>query len=167
MNQPDEHWQAWYDRHGPALLLFARQLTHSLAEAEDAMHDGFVRFWKRRGEVDDPLAYMYRAVRSAALDAGRSAGRRRRRELSLDYSDRPGVPQPWRDAARDETDQQLRDAIGQLPQAQREVLVMKVWGGLTFDQIAAAIDIPRSTSAARYTAAIKAMRVSLPSKELL
>ena len=68
MDDSEMDWQGWYDQHGPALLLFARQFTDTLAEAEDAMHDGFIRFWKRREQVSDPLAYLYRAVRSAVLD---------------------------------------------------------------------------------------------------
>jgi len=167
MNQTDTDWQAWYDRHGPALLLYARQITSSLAQAEDAMHDGFVRFWKRRDQVDDPAAYMYRAVRSAALDRWRGDSRRQHRELALARTDRPAAPEPWRNAARDEADQQLRDAIKQLPEHQREVLVMKIWGGLTFDQIANAAELPRSTAAARYSSAIKALRDLLPAQEVL
>ncbi|MFN3168142.1 MAG: RNA polymerase sigma factor [Phycisphaeraceae bacterium] len=162
MDQPDSDWQAWYDRHGPALLLFARQLTRTLAGAEDAMHDGFVRFWKRRGSVEDPTAYLYRAVRSAALDQRRSDGRREQREMRLLYDGRPTPPEPWHEAARDESEQQLREAIGKLPEAQRELVVLKVWGGLTFDQIAQATDTPRSTAAARYGAAIDALRQALP-----
>lgn len=165
MDQTDTDWQAWYDRHGPALLLFARQLTRSLAEAEDAMHDGFVRFWKRRHAVDDPTAYLYRAVRHAALDRHRSDGRREQRELRLAGIQQPTTPEPWRDAARDETEQHLRDAIARLPEAQRELVVMKVWGGLTFDQIAQATDTPRSTTAARYSAALKALRDALAIEE--
>lgn len=167
MNESESDWQAWYDRHGPALLLFARQLTDSLAEAEDAMHDGFIRFWKRKRQVDDALAYMYRCVRSAALDQRRGEGRRQQREFALSYTDRPAAPQPWRDAVRDETDRQLRAAIEQLPEAQREVLVMKIWGGLTFDQIANAAELPRSTAAARYASAIKTLRDLLPAQEVL
>ena len=166
MDLTETNWSEWYDRHAPALLLYARQITNSLAQAEDAMHDGFVRFWKRKDLVDDPTAYMYRAVRSAALDQRRGDGRRQQRELALAHTDRPTTPQPWRDAARDETDQQLRDAIKRLPEPQREVLVLKIWGGLTFDQIAAATDSPRST-AARYTSSLKAMRDLLPAQEVL
>jgi len=165
MNEPDTDWQAWYDRHGRALLLFARQFTSSLAQAEDAMHDGFLRFWKRREQVDEPLAYLYRAVRSAALDQRRAAGRREARELSLAQTDRPATPEPWQHAAKDEGEQQLRDALASVPEAQRELLVMKVWGGLTFDQIADATDSPRSTAAARYSAALKALRETMQTEE--
>ena len=165
MDQPDTDWQGWYDRHGPALLLYARQITRTLASAEDAMHDGFVRFWKNRQHVEDPTAYLYRAVRHAALDQQRTAGRRQRREMALALNDPPTPSEPWRDAARDEAEQQLRDAMKQLPEAHRELVVLKVWGGLTFEQIATATDTPRSTTAARYSAAINALRALLPAEE--
>lgn len=165
MDEPDMDWQAWYDWHGRALLLFVRQFTSSLAEAEDAMHDGFIRFWKRREQVDDPLAYLYSAVRSAALDRRRAEGRRATREL--EYAQSPSVSStpPWQHAAKDEGEQQLRLALSNLPEAQRELLVMKVWGGLTFDQIAVATDTPRSTAAARYNAALVALRDTMPAEE--
>ena len=164
MDELQTDWQAWYDRHGPGLLLFARQFTTTLAEAEDAMHDGFIRFWKRRETVDDPTAYLYRAVRSAAMDQRRGSGRRQRREQSLAHEDRSDT-QPWQQAVSDETDQQLRESIEQLPEQQREVLVLKIWGGLTFDQIADATDSPRSTTAARYSAALKALRETMQIEE--
>ena len=167
MDRTDTDWQAFYDRHGPALLLFARQVTGSLAQAEDAMHDGFVRFWKREARVEDPLAYLYRCVRHAALDLHRSEGRREAREQALAYSGRPASPPPWADAARDETEQKLRDAVAGLDQPQREVLTLKVWGGLTFDQIAEVLGIPRSTAASRHSAAIKSLHSELQAEELL
>ena len=166
MNEPDTDWQAWYDRHGRALLLFARQFTSSLAEAEDAMHDGFIRFWKRREQVDEPLAYLYSAVRSAALDRRRAESRRETRELSRANADRPTPPEPWQHAAKDEAEQQLRDALISLPETQRELLVLKIWGGLTFNQIAATTDTPRSTAAARYNAALGALREAMSAEEL-
>ena len=167
MEQTDADWQAWYDRHGPALLLYARQVTRSLAEAEDAMHDGFIRFWKHREHAEDALAYLYRAVRTAALDLRRGESRRQQREWALADQPRPGSTEPWQDVAKDESEQQLRDAIASLPKPQRELLVMKVWGGLTFDQIAHAAGLPRSTAAARYQSGIKALRETMAEKERL
>ena len=165
MDQTNADWQQWYDRHGPALLLYARQVTGSLAEAEDAMHDGFIRFWKHREHVEDALAYLYRAVRSAALDLRRGDSRRQQRELTLADQPRPGSTEPWQDVAKDESEQQLRDAMASLPEPQRELLVMKVWGGLTFDQIAHATGLPRSTAAARYQSGINALSEAMTEKD--
>jgi RNA polymerase sigma-70 factor (ECF subfamily) len=45
-----------------------------------------------------------------------------------------------------------------LPAEQKEVLVMKIWGDLTFQQIADALDIPPGTAASRYRYALDALR---------
>ncbi len=60
--------------------LYARQLTHSAADAEDALQDGFVRFWPRRRSARDAVALFFACVRSAALDRKRAENRRQRRE---------------------------------------------------------------------------------------
>jgi RNA polymerase sigma-70 factor (ECF subfamily) len=51
--------------------------------------------------------------------------------------------------------------LGHLPEAQREVLVLKVWGGLSFPQIAAALGIPANTAASRYRYALARLRERL------
>jgi DNA-directed RNA polymerase specialized sigma24 family protein len=76
---PDD-WTDLLDRHGPALLLYARQLAAGRADAEDAVQEGFVRFWSGRARAADAAGYLFACVRSAALDARRSSGRRLRRE---------------------------------------------------------------------------------------
>ena len=75
-------WRALLDEHGPALLLLARQYARSQADAEDAVQDGFVRFWKSRDRANDVVAYLFACVRSAALDLSR--GKRRREHYELD-----------------------------------------------------------------------------------
>ena len=80
MRTSTDGWQAWLDEHGATLLLFARQHVASLVDAEDAVQDAFVRFWRSREHVRDPLAYLYACVRTAALDLRRGAHRRRERE---------------------------------------------------------------------------------------
>ena len=49
-------------------------------------------------------------------------------------------------------------ALATLPDAQREVLVMRVWGGLTFPQIAASLNIPADTAASRFRYALDKLR---------
>ena len=55
----NESWRHWFRRHGPRLLLCARQWTASMADAEDVVQEAFVRFWRRqRGLSGDPLALL-------------------------------------------------------------------------------------------------------------
>jgi len=144
---PVTDWQEWLRYYGPAAVLYARQLTATAEDAEDAVHDGFVRFWPRRGNARDMAALFFTCVRSSALDGRRKDKRRRRRE------ERAGGTMPWfEDAgstglARNEV---VERALEQLPVEQREVVVLKIWGGLTFGQIAEGIGEGANTVAGRY-----------------
>ena len=62
---------------------------------------------------------------------------------------------------RDEWRAAVESVLRKLPSEQREVLVMKVWGGLTFPQIAAALNVSPNTAASRYRYALAALRREL------
>ena len=51
-------------------------------------------------------------------------------------------------------------ALTQLPPEQREVIVLKVWGGLTFSQIAETLGMPANTAASRYRYGLTALKQS-------
>ena len=72
--------QQWLDELGDVLTLFARQFVASHADAEEALQDGFVRFWRIRHKATDPKALLFSCVKRAAIDAGRKDRRRQRRE---------------------------------------------------------------------------------------
>ena len=157
-----EDWQCWFDEHGGSLLLFARQWGASRSDAEDILQDAFVRFWKHRRRVSDPAAYLFRSVRNAALNQLRAQASRRRRHLIA--ADPASVAAP---TVRDgELLAAIETALGKLPVEQREVLVMKIWGGLTFEVIATVAGIPSNTAASRYRYALAALRYDL-SPELI
>ncbi len=48
-----------------------------------------------------------------------------------------------------------------LPDAQRDVLTLKFWGGLTFAEIATTLDIPQGTAASRYRLALASLKQSI------
>jgi len=52
----------------------------------------------------------------------------------------------------------LQEALRQLPATQRDVVTLKIWGGLTFAEIAAALDVPANTAASRYRYALEELR---------
>ena len=153
----NETWRELLARHGPALVLFARQWLPTHADAEDAVQDAFVRLLKVRNRPDDPLAYLYACVRTAAIDAARTRARRKRVDEKRSVLE--SVFEPTPDSLDLSTS--VESALAQLPYEQREVVVMKIWGGLTFAQIAGAIDIRPSTVASRYRYAIERLEVVL------
>jgi RNA polymerase sigma factor (sigma-70 family) len=152
-----ETWRELLARHGPALVLFARQWLGTHADAEDAVQDAFVRLLKAAKRPDDELAYLFSCVRTAAIDAARTRARRRR--VDEKRSSPESVFEPLPEQA--ELSGAVESALARLPDEQREVVVMKIWGGLTFSQIAAALGISPNTAASRYRYAIQRLESSL------
>jgi RNA polymerase sigma-70 factor (ECF subfamily) len=156
--KPDtDDWSAWLDAHSGALVLFARQWLPCPTDAEDAVQDGFVRFWKARHRADDPTAYLFACVRRAALDRIRTDRRRTTRET---WAARPAMAEPLFLAPIDRTERRaaIEAALDKLPEEQRAALVLKVWGGLTFPQIAEALEVSANTAASRYRYALDKLR---------
>ena len=153
-----DQWQAWLSAHGPALLLFARQWLANRQEAEDALQDGFIRFWHKRQQASDPLAYLYACVRSAALDL-----RRQRQRLEIRHRQAVTDPPPSLTCPPEleERRQAVEEALSHLPEDQRAVLVLKIWGDLTFGQIAATLAISPNTAASRYRYALQHLETRL------
>lgn len=89
MNVKDNQSDEWIREHCPALLLFARQWVPDLMDAEDVLHDAFIRFWNTRGSIADPMSYLYACVRSTALNFVRGNRRRQRREECVGLAQQP------------------------------------------------------------------------------
>jgi RNA polymerase sigma-70 factor (ECF subfamily) len=154
-----DSWSVWLDEHGAALVLLARQWAASHADAEDVVQEAFVRFWRARASVEEPLAYLYACVKHCALDAQRGQQRRQRRELATARPEsQPLFAAP---IEQDERRVAIEAALRNLPTNQAEVLVMKIWGGLTFPQIAVALGISANTVASRYRYALAKLREQL------
>ena len=158
----DESWKNWFQLYGAKLLLCARQWTRSQADAEDVVQEAFVRYWRhQRALGGDPQALLLISVRRAACDLARRNQRR-------------AVREEWAGGGGDEMET-LFDPTGQngdrsaaieaalrcLSAEQREVLTLKIWGELTFDEIARQLDIPLNTAASRYRYALVALQKEL------
>src|SRR5947207_883798 len=140
-----DQWAVWLDRHGAALVLLARQWVDRRADAEDVVQEAFVRFWRSRQRAVDPAAYLYACVKHCALDWQRARRRRSRREEKVARPEaEPLFAGPLE---QDERRTAIEAALASLPDNQREVVVLKTWGGLSFPQIAQALAIPANTAA--------------------
>ncbi len=152
-------------RCGDGLFLYARQLCYNDADAADVVQEAFLRVWRKHAnngvtEPDLP-ALFYAAVRYVVLDRQRQAARRHHREATAGetlYDQSPlfeaGLEQAEERAA-------LEAAIHKLPVEQREVLTLKIWGELTFQQIATVTDESPNTIASRYRLALAVLRQRL------
>ena len=168
-----QEWQSWLARHGPGMLLLARQWAASPADAEDIVQEAFLRFWRSSerhdarsvaGSVADPVAYLFASVKHAAMDFQRGGRRRVRREEAVAFarSETAGGG-PMFSSPLEQAERRLavEAALATLPEPQREVLVLKIWAGLTFPQIARALDVPPDTAASRYRYALEKLRTQL------
>lgn len=166
-HQSHERWKACYDQLAPKLVLFARQYVRSLDDAEDVVQTAFVRFWRRQPDAaPEHYPLLYTAVRTAALDLLRKDERRARRESDPDAAsfraEEPHFdprPEQQEDAAA------VQAALSHLPESQREVLVLRIWGDLTFAEIAATLGDSINTIASRYRYALEALRKILKPQE--
>ena len=162
-DDPDQ-WTAWLDRHIAALILFARQWVPRHSDAEDVVQEAFIRFWRSRDRVSEPAAYFYACVKHVALDWQRGRKRRSSREEATARSEAETLfTSPLE---QDERREAIEAALRNLPVSQREVLVMRIWGGLSFPQIAAALQVSADTAKSRHRYALAKLREQLAEESI-
>src|SRR5690348_255194 len=134
---------ALFDAHAAVLVLYARQFVPDRAHAEDVVHDVFVRLIGLPRAPDDPKAWLFRAVRNAAISQTRSISRRRKRE-----SDVSGARRVWFEHRIDDLidASSAQRALESLPAAQREVVVLRIWAQLGFQDIADLLELSVSSA---------------------
>lgn len=145
-------WRSWLEANGRRFLLFARDQTRCEADAHDVLQDALVESWRRHGEAPPPDALVFATIRRRAIDLARRNERRELREHAVE----------WFVAANEPAlDAELERAVKALPPNLREVVVLKVWSELTFQQVADTLGIPLNTAASRYRYALEHLREAL------
>jgi RNA polymerase sigma-70 factor (ECF subfamily) len=153
----DSKWQLWLEQHGPRFLLFARYQARCEADAQDLVQEAIFESLERRPDGEPPpSALVFATIRRRAVDLARRTDSRKGREMAVaqDY------PELWFDSRPEdrERDLFLQQAMNKLPAIHRDVITLKVWGGLTFAEIAATLEIPPNTAASRYRYGLAELR---------
>jgi RNA polymerase sigma-70 factor (ECF subfamily) len=149
------HWcQPLYEKKAGGLLLYGRALGLSHGEAEDVLQETFVALLQLDHEPEDTEHYSLRAFRNRALNFRRGTWRRLAREIESHR---------WfeREAHETEAERHAMKALTELPPEQREVIVLKIWNGLTFEAIGRLFDISPNTVAGRYRYGLNKLRACL------
>ena len=150
--------ERFYRDHRQGLCSLALTITGSRQSAEDAVHDAFARLCQAdRKRPDNLRCYVYAAVRNAAIDAGRHAASQQQTIESIFNGYAPAAVAadgPADDVLTAERDQVLRQAVEALPHDDREVVLLKTFAGLTFEEIGQVVEAPMKTVASRYRRAL-------------
>lgn len=140
-----------------ALALYARQWLDA-ASAEDVVQEALAALLTQPKPPTEPVAWMYRAVRNAAIDHVRSAVRRRRREQAVATGRREWFEADPHALIHAETAEQ---ALRRLPAQHREIVVLRIWGELGLAQIGQIMHLSVTTVHERYVWALEQMRQTL------
>lgn len=123
-----EELRVCYVQHHRRLYLVALAVTLDRQMAEDAVHDALVRLLARHHRPGNSTAYVMRAVRNAAIDIARC----RRREERMQQEFLVGNDGP----ACGISPRVLAEAFTELHPAEREAIVLHVYAGMSFREIA-------------------------------
>jgi RNA polymerase sigma-70 factor (ECF subfamily) len=165
LGDPQAFRSAFNDHHR-AVYTAAFRIVGDATLAQDVVQDVFLRLWRRPGSFDpargDLGTYLRLMGRSRALDLWRESQVRSRAADRLKLVG--GDEEPRSDdhpavlIERGEEDAEVRKALGKLPEAQREAIVLAYWGGLTADQIAQRAHVPLGTAKSRIRLGLARLR---------
>lgn len=146
-----------YDAYSAAVFRHALAILGCAADAEDVLQEVFLKLAKRRGgTIANLRAYLFAAARNEAYSLLR---RCRRERVGLEPD---AVWSPERAEQMDPAEAcALSRALNGLPPEQREVVVLKVYEQLTFEEIGELLHAPMNTVASRYRYALQKMRCAL------
>jgi RNA polymerase sigma-70 factor (ECF subfamily) len=149
-----------YDEHAQPLHAFLLNLTRNEADTHDLLQEIFVKLArdeKLLHGVRLERAFLLRLAHNAAIDLMRRRGTRDRTRDNF-AAEMVSPFAPADDPDEETFRHQLAGALAELPPEQRAVAHLKLWEGLTFEQIAAALEISPNTAASRYRYALDKLR---------
>jgi RNA polymerase sigma-70 factor, ECF subfamily len=152
-----------YENHAQSLFAFLLNLTRNEDDTREVLQELFIKLARRPemlAGVREERAFLIRLAHNQAIDLMRRRGTREHTREHMAAGD----PNPFAPAA--DPDEQafrdaLADALGGLPFDQRAVVHLKLWEGLTFEAIAATLEIPLNTAASRYRYGLDKLRERL------
>jgi RNA polymerase sigma-70 factor (ECF subfamily) len=155
-----------FDRLAPTVYSGALRVLGDNGAAQDVVQEVFVELWRHPGRYDPAAGtlrtYLTILARHRAVDLVRSELRRvARQEHSYRLSPRQPDPTPSEEVMASEVADVVRAAIRLLPEAQRRVIELVYFGGLTCRDAAKAAGIPEGTAKSRLRLAIAKLETVL------
>lgn len=158
--QPGSELQRLYDEHAQALFAFLMNFIRHEADTRDVLQEVFTKLARHPNLLHgarDERSFLIRLAHNAAIDLMRRRGAREK------YHEEFGAEPEKIFAPSNNPDEaalrnELSDALAELPAEQRAVVHLKLWEGLTFEQIADTLDVPLNTAASRYRYGLDKLR---------
>jgi RNA polymerase sigma factor (sigma-70 family) len=143
------------DEHGAALVLYAQQWCDT---PEDVVQEAFLALVRQPTLPENIVGWLYRVVRNGAINASRTTRRRTKRE-----AESAGKSQVWFNITLDDRLDAVEAAraMRQLPIEERETIVARLWGGLSFYEIAQLTGTSTSSVHRWYHAGLNTLRERL------
>ncbi|CAN5517655.1 sigma-70 family RNA polymerase sigma factor [soil metagenome] len=155
-----ESLECIYDAHAQAVFAFVLNLTRDEAETADVLQDVFHKLVRQPGALEgvaNGRVFLLRMAHRVMIDRFRRRATRTRLEGAVEARVFAATEDPDAEAHR----RALEAALGELPEEQRAVVHLKLWGGLTFAEIAEALEVPANTAASRYRYGIDKLQALL------
>jgi len=159
---------AWLlQQFGPDLYAYFLRTSGSRTDAEDLLQDLFVKLLLKISQYKHEYRFknwLFRVAANLARDHFRNRGRQPAvQSFDGDWLERSRhlaqtAPSPVQQLQNSELLDQLQQVLGQLPQQQREIILLRHYGGLSFQQLAEHFDIPVNTALAQVHRGLKKLR---------
>jgi len=157
-----------YDRYAPILLGLLLRILRSRAEAEDVLQEVCLQVWQQARSFDPargrPFTWLVTLARSRAIDRLRAVdSRERAAQRSAGDAPPETARAEWVDetAIRAERAEVVRTALEELPEEQRQVLVLAYLEGMSQSEIAEAKNQPLGTVKTRTRSGLKKLSETL------
>ena len=162
-NQDREAFNRLYDRCSSLVFTLAMRMLRVQSDAEDVLQEVFVQVWRQAAnynqERGSPEAWIVNIARSRAIDRLRAI---RRRERSFVLTEDPARAESAENvensAAQSEAKLTMNSALANLPAAQRRILELAYFDGLSQSEIADRLKEPLGTVKTRMRSGIQRLR---------
>jgi RNA polymerase sigma factor (sigma-70 family) len=159
--------EALYERYGRSAYSLARRILTEETLAQDVVQEVFLSLWRDARRFDagrgTVATYLLSMTHHRAVDVVRREENLRRWRTSdegLDLEADPKV-RVEDEVLTSERRAEVRAALGELPAAQREALLLAYFGGYTQREVAALVGVPLGTVKTRMAAGMRKMKAAL------
>lgn len=141
--------------HGSALVLYARQWCTC---PDDALQEALLELSQLNQPPRDPVGWLFRTVRCRAMNLSRSERRRDRYQKQAAQERDAWFEHDPVDALQST---ELETMLQELDPIQREIVVARIWGNMSLEQIAELVNLSISTVHRRYQQALQSLQLKL------